>query len=116
VDEDGRISLWQRLVGPSPRIQGAEPRVAARLMAVLMLAHVAAIALGLAMGDMFWRRTVGATILRGWDAFGVVVCAGLIAVSFLLVRAGRYRTGVALYLACTAAVPLTVPFLGSVRH
>jgi len=71
VDEDGRISLWQRLVGPSPRIQGAEPRVAARLMAVLMLAHVAAIALGLAMGDMFWRRTVGATILRGWDAFGL---------------------------------------------
>jgi two-component system cell cycle sensor histidine kinase/response regulator CckA len=116
LDEDGQISLWQRLVGPSPRIQGAEQRVAARLMAVLMLAHVAAIALGLALGDMFWRRTVGTTILRGWDAFGVVVCAGLIAVSFLLVRAGRYRTGVALYLACTAAVPLTVPFLGAVRY
>ena len=30
--------------------------------------------------------------------------------------AGRYRTGVALYLACTAAVPLTVPFLGAVRY
>ena len=116
MDEDGQRSLWQRLVGPSPRIQGAEQRTAARLMAVLMLAHVAAIVLGLALGDLFWRRTLGNTILRGWDAFGVVACAGLIAVSFLLVRAGRYRTGVAIYLACTAAVPLTVPFLGAARY
>lgn len=116
MDEDGHISPWQRLIGPNPRIQGAEQRVAARLMAVLMLAHVAAVALGLGIGDLFWRRTVGTTILRGWDAFGVVVCAGLIAGSFLLVRLGRYRTGVALYLACTGAMPLTVPFLGEVHH
>ena len=116
MDEDGRRSLWQRLVGPSERIQGAEERAAARLMAVLMLAHVAAISLGLALGDLFWRRTVGTTIFNGWDAFGVVTCAGLIAVSFLLVRAGRYRTGVVLYLACTSAMPLTVPFLGTAHY
>jgi PAS domain S-box-containing protein len=113
LDEDGQRSLWQRLLGPSARIQGAEQRAAAHLMAVLMLAQVAAIALGLAFGDLFWRRTVGITILRGWDVFGTVAGTGLIAVSFLLVRAGRYRTGVALYLACTTAVPLTVPFLGA---
>ena len=116
MDEDGQKSLWQRLVGPSARIQGAEERVAARLMAVLMLAHVAAITLGLALGDLFWRRTVGTTIFNGWDAFGVVACTGLIAVSFLLVRAGRYRTGVVLYLACTSAMPLTVPFLGAAHY
>ena len=85
-------------------------------MAVLMLAHVAAIVLGLALSDLFWRHTLGTTILRGWDVFGIVAGAGLIAVSFLLVRAGRYRTGVALYLACTTAVPLTVPFLGAVHY
>jgi PAS domain S-box-containing protein len=67
----------------------------------------------MAIGDLFWRRTLGTTILHGWDAFGTVAATGLIAVSFVLVRAGRYRTGVALYLACTTAVPLTVPFLGA---
>jgi two-component system cell cycle sensor histidine kinase/response regulator CckA len=116
LNQDGQPTLWQRAIGPSARIQDAEQRAAARLMAVLMLAHVAAVALGVALGDLFWRRTVGTTILRGWDAFGIVVAAGLIAVSFLLVRAGRYRTGVALYLACTTAVPLTVPFLGPVHY
>ena len=116
MNQDGQPTLWQRAIGPSARIQGDEERAAARLMAVLMLAHVAAVALGVALGDLFWRRTVGTTILRGWDAFGIVVAAGLIAVSFLLVRAGRYRTGVALYLACTTAVPLTVPFLGPVHY
>ena len=116
MDEDGQRSLWQRLVDPSVRIQGAEKRTAARLMAALMIAHVGAIVLGLALGDLFWRRAVGTTILRGWDAFGIVACAGLIAISFLLVRAGRYRTGVVLYLACTSAVPLTVPFLGEVHY
>ena len=116
LNQDGHHSLWQRLIGPSARIQGSEQRVAAQLMSALMLAHVAAIALGLVLGDLFWRRTVGATILHGWDAFGVVACAGLIAVSFLLVRVGRYLTGVGLYLACTAAMPLTVPFLGAVRY
>jgi PAS domain S-box-containing protein len=108
--------LWQHLVGPSARIQGAEERTAARLMAVLMLAHVGAIGLGLGLGDLFWRRTVGTTILHGWDAFGVVACTALIAVSFLLVRVARYRTGVVLYLACTSAMPLTVPFLGAVHY
>ena len=109
MKQDGPWSPWQRLIGPSPRIQGAEQRTAAHLMAVLMLAQVAAIALGMAIGDLFWRRTLGTTILHGWDAFGTVAATGLIAVSFVLVRAGRYRTGVALYLACTTAVPLTVP-------
>ena len=116
MDENGQSSLWQRLIGPSARIQGAEQRAAAHLMAVLMLAHVAAIVLGLVLSDLFWRRTVGTTILRGWDVFGIITGTGLIAVSFLLVRAGRYRTGVALYLACATAIPLTVPFLGSVRY
>jgi PAS domain S-box-containing protein len=85
-------------------------------MAVLMLAHVAAIVLGLVLSDLFWRRTLGTSILRDWDVVGIIAGAGLIAVSFLLLRAGLYRAGVALYLACTTAVPLTVPFLGSVQY
>jgi len=86
-------------------------------MAVLMLAHVAAIALGLAMGDMFWRRDGRRHHpARLGCLWGCRLRRPHRGVSFLLVRAGRYRTGVALYLACTAAVPLTVPFLGSVRH
>jgi PAS domain S-box-containing protein len=113
LNQAGQPSLWQRAIGPSARIQGAEPRAAAHLMAVLMLAQVAAIVVGMAIGDLFWRRTVGTTILHGWDAFGTVAGTGLIAVSFLLVRAGRYRTGVALYVASTTAVPLSVPFLGA---
>jgi PAS domain S-box-containing protein len=116
LNQDGQPSLWQRAIGPSARIQGAEQRAAAHLMAVLMLAHVATVVLGLVLSDLFWRRTLGTTILRGWDAFGIVAGTGLIAVSFVLVRAGRYRTGVALYLACATAIPLTVPFLGSVRY
>jgi len=116
LNQDGQPTLWQRAIGPSAHIQGDEQRTAARLMAVLMLAQVAAIALGMAIGDLFWRRTVGTTIFRGWDVFGTVAGTGLIAVSFLLVRTGRYRTGVALYLACTTAVPLTVPFLGEGRY
>ena len=116
LDENGQSSLWQRLIGPSARIQGAEQRAAARLMAVLMLAHVAAVMLGLALSDLFWRRTLGTGILRDRDVFGIIAGAVLIAVSFLLVRAGRYRAGVALYLACTTAVTLTVPFLGSVQY
>ena len=116
MDENGQSSLWQRLIGPSARIQGAEQRTAAHLMAVLMLAHVAAIVLGLVLSDLFWRRTLGTSILRDWDVVGIIAGAGLIAVSFLLLRAGLYRAGVALYLACTTAVPLTVPFLGSVQY
>ncbi len=113
MKQDGHPTPWQRLIGPNARIQGAEQRTAARLLAVLMLAHVVAVLLGLALSDLFWRRTLGTTVLRGWDAFGIIAGTGLIAVSFLLVRAGRYRAGVALYLACTTAVPLTVPFLGA---
>ena len=116
MKQDGPWSPWQRLIGPSPRIQGAEQRTAAHLMAVLMLAHVAAIVLGLVLSDLFWRRTLGTSILRDWDVVGIIAGAGLIAVSFLLLRAGLYRAGVALYLACTTAVPLTVPFLGSVQY
>ena len=116
LNQDGQPTLWQRLIGPSPRIQGDEQCAAARLMAVLMLAHVAAVVLGLVLSDLFWRRTLGTSILRDWDVFGIIAGAVLIAVSFLVVRAGRYRAGVALYLACTTAVPLTVPFLGSVQY
>jgi signal transduction histidine kinase len=38
-----------------------------------MLATAATMTVGLALGELFWRRTTGTTILRGWDVFAVVV-------------------------------------------
>ena len=109
-------SLWTRLVGPSPCIQGAENQSSARLLAILMLAHFGAVLLCTVGADLFWRRTLGHSILWGPDGLLLLTGTVLILGAFLVLRTGNFRSGTVLYLATTAIFPLTAPFVGHPRH
>ncbi|HEX7599626.1 MAG TPA: PAS domain S-box protein, partial [Polyangia bacterium] len=108
--------LWAQLVGPHPRIEGAADRSTARLLAILMLAHFAAVLFCTLAADAFWRRTLGRPILLGPEGFLLLAGTLLILLSFLLLRGGRSRWGSALYIVAAAGFPMTAPFVGHARH
>jgi two-component system, cell cycle sensor histidine kinase and response regulator CckA len=99
------------LLGPHPSIASDRDRLGARLFAGLMLVHLGLVVVLLLVVNAVWRATSGRDIWHDMDAWTVMAAMAVIAVAYGLVRAGRYRAGLALYLATTALVPLVAPFV-----
>jgi PAS domain S-box-containing protein len=108
--------LLNRVLGPSSRIRGEEERTRARLLSAIMMAHFVAILVGTAAADLFWRRTLGRSILWGPDGLVLLSCTALLLVAWVLLRLGTLRLGTALYLCACAVFPLVAPFVGHPRH
>lgn len=105
------LRLWERLIEPHARITQAEDRHGARLFAILMLVHITVILLVLAIMDRAYVATVGRSVWRDRDTWVILGGTALIGFTYLLLRAGRYRLSVALYILVSAAIPLTAPFV-----
>ena len=117
VDRVGRWpALLGWLIGPSKRIEGEENRTSARLLAALTLVHLLAIVVGTAAGASIRWGAAGNSLLCG--VLGYVLLAGtlMVAIAYVLVRAGRYRPAAVLYIVTTASFPLLAPFVGSGPH
>jgi len=108
--------ILRRLLGPSARIPNAEDRHAARLLAALQIVHVLATLLGTLAASVFRLHWVKDSLLWGPLGQALLSCTLLILVSYVLVRVGRYRVGLALYIAASALFPLWAPFAGTAPH
>jgi len=104
-----RVRDW--LIEPPPSIVAPEDRHGARLLSILMLVNVTLVAVISLITNYFQKVTVRKSI---WgDADTAVYFAGAVAtvVPFILLHAGFYRTSAWLFIAITAIVSLTGPFL-----
>jgi two-component system cell cycle sensor histidine kinase/response regulator CckA len=106
----------RRLLGPSARIQDAEDRRAARLLAALQIVHVLAALLGTVAASVFRLHWTEDSLLWGPLGLALLSCTLLILFSYVLVRAGRYRGGLGLYISATALFPMLAPFAGLAPH
>ncbi|MBN2574234.1 MAG: PAS domain S-box protein [Deltaproteobacteria bacterium] len=104
------------LLGPSQRIVGEENRSGARLLAVLTLVHLLAVILSSAIGTVFRWHMTSKMLLRGPLFYALLSSCLLVLAAYALVRTGRYRVGVGLYVASTLCLPLLVPFVGGSLH
>ena len=114
VEADSPILRW--LLGPSPRILDAEDRPGARLLAALEIVHLAATLSGTVAASVFRLHWVKDSRLWGPLGLALLVCTLLILVSYILVRGGRYRWGLGIYITATAIFPLSAPFAGEPPH
>jgi PAS domain S-box-containing protein len=105
------MGLLKDFFEPHPRLRPTADRMNARLLGVLMVAHVALSLAGLAV--MQARRAPGTSVFERLDALLVIAGIAIILCAFWLVRAGLYRSGVTVYIAVTAAFPLVAPFVVS---
>ena len=99
------------LLEPHPRIIAPPDRRGARLMGILMLIHIGVVAAGLLIINAIWKSRTGTPIWGDRDAWVVLAGVGLIAVSFILLKAGFYRAGSILYILNALAVALVAPFV-----
>ena len=108
--------ILRRLLGPSTRIQDAEDRRAARLLAALQIVHVLATLLGTVAASVFRLHWVKDSPL--WGPLGLTLLSStlLVVLSYILVRFGLYRGGLALYVLATALFPLSASFAGAPPH
>ena len=111
----GSLTL-RRLLGPSTRIQGAEDRRAARLLAALQIVHVLATLAGTVAASVFRLHWVKDSLLLGPLGLTLLFCSLLVVLSYILVRFGLYRGGLALYVSATALFPLSASFAGAPPH
>jgi PAS domain S-box-containing protein len=117
-----RVTRWpwvaktsDRLLGPHAAITDDRDRLGARLFAGLMLVHLALVAALLLTTNLVWHHATGQTIWNDLDAWAVLAGAAVIVVAFALLRAGRYRPALWLYIGSTIAVPLIAPFVPDVN-
>ncbi|MBN1610280.1 MAG: PAS domain S-box protein [Polyangiaceae bacterium] len=103
--------FWESLVRPHPSLTDLEQSYTARLLAVLMVAHIVVSVGGLLVVNAVYEAQTGMSIWDDMDAW--VVLGGLVVIGAALValRSGRFRFGVLLYLATTLAVPVMAPFM-----
>ncbi len=99
------------LLGPNPRIADSEDRHAARLFASIMLVHIIMVLIGIGVTDFVFRVWLGTTMMTGNDFTVILAGVGLIAVALLFLRSGYFLPGIWLYIAVTAGVALTAPFV-----
>ena len=117
VDGVGRESATLRwLIGASGRILDEEERHGARLLAALEIVHLSATVVGTGAASIFRAHWVDDSLL--WGPLGLVLaaCSLLILVSYLLVRLGHFRVGLALYIVAISIFPLSAPFAGPSPH
>ena len=107
--------LTDSLFGPHPAVADPEDRQGARLLAVLTFVQTLLVGALLFAVNYMYRRLEGYPIWGLRDAWIVMGGAGLILVSYVLIRAGAYRPGAVLYIAVTIAVPLVAPFAAGAR-
>ncbi|MEK7474910.1 MAG: ATP-binding protein [Candidatus Coatesbacteria bacterium] len=103
--------VLDRLTAPHPAITSPEDRDGARLFAILMVAQVVVVFAVLLALNLVPRADGTGSHWRDADTILILAATALLAVPYALLRAGRYRTSVPLYIALTAAVPLSAPFL-----
>jgi PAS domain S-box-containing protein len=103
--------LWDWVVRPHPSFTEVEQRHTARLLAALMVAHIVLSTACVVIVNAVYQAQTGTSIWDDMDAW--VVLGGLVAigVALVLLRTGRFRLGVLLYVAVTMAVPVTAPFM-----
>ena len=111
----GSLTL-RRLLGPSSRILDAEERRGARLLAALEVVHLVATLPGTVAASVFRLHWVKDSRLWGSLGLALLSCTLLILLSYILVRCGRYRWGLGLYITATALFPLIAPFAGQPPH
>ncbi len=98
------------LTAPHPSLTRTEDRHGAHLLAILLLVHMAGLAVILTVLRIATWHIMRHDILADrdtWDHIGLTV---LLVLPLLLLRAGHYRTAAAAYIAQAAAVPLVAPF------
>src|SRR5512141_568637 len=81
-----------------------------------MMALFGAILLGTAVADLFWRRTLGRSLLWGPDGLLLLSCTALVLISWVTLRLGALRLGASLFLCACTVFPLVGPFVGHPRH
>lgn len=104
--------FWNGLVEPHPDIKGIEDRSGAKLFASLMIIHVIVVVFALIAIDYVTKHYQDHRIWLDWDTWVVIGGAALIFVSYGILRTGRYMPAILMYIAITAMVPLTGPFIG----
>ena len=105
------VRLWRSLVEPHRGIKGDEDRQGARLFANLMLINIILVVVLLVVVNYFTTRYFGRGVWQDEDTWVVVAGWFVVASSFVILRLGKYRPAIALYIISTAAVPLTSPFM-----
>ena len=110
-DTRGMGRLLAVLVAPSSRITDPDARLGARLFSTLMLAHVVLVSITIGAISTYWTHATGGSIWDDEDTVVVLAAVAIICVCYGLVRAGFYRTGVAIYIANAAILPVTAPFV-----
>jgi PAS domain S-box-containing protein len=107
------VRVWGQVIGPHPRLTSPEERRGAWLLSIFILAHIFLVIILLSIANfVFVARGLG-TIWDDPDIQGVFAGLGLIALAFGLIRGGRYRLGMLLYIFIVLIVALVVPFFSN---
>lgn len=107
-DENG---WFGRLLEPHARLTDMADRLGARLFIRLLLVHIGLALISLFVVNAIWLQTMSRPIWFDQDTHVVITSIGSHFISLSLIKTGRYRTGVLLYVIMSAAVPLVAPFV-----
>jgi two-component system, cell cycle sensor histidine kinase and response regulator CckA len=99
------------LLGPHPNITDDRERLGARLFAGLMLVHLGLVVVLLLVVNFVWLEMSGQSIWHDKDAWTILAALAVIALAYLLLRAGHHRVALPLYIATTVLVPVVAPFV-----
>jgi len=105
------LRTWNSCIEPHRAITKFEDKNGAKLFATIMIVHVIVVAIVINVINLVSIHYLNRAIWEDRDSWVVLAGVAIIVLAYLVLRSGRYRLGVGIYIAISAIVPLTSPFV-----